>query len=215
MSEAHEFIGKDRAEAVAKATAYFGAGENELAIAEADTTKVSGLGTRLAIVARLGQPVGNVIDDVEARHILQCQQIRGVRMLFAEDRHQHVGDGDLFLAARLHVEHGALQHALEAQRRLHLAVVVLLEPGRGLLDELGEFLAQAGRIGSAGAQDLAHFRRVDDGEQQVLDRHEFVACLPGRLESVVQADLEFAAQHGFRPLPSCKGVDVGAAGRRS
>jgi predicted RNA-binding protein Jag len=53
MSEAHEFIGKDRAEAVAKATAYFGVGESELAIAEADTTKVSGLGTRLAIVAYL------------------------------------------------------------------------------------------------------------------------------------------------------------------
>jgi predicted RNA-binding protein Jag len=53
MSEAHEFIGKDRAEAVAKATAYFGAPESELAISEADATKVSGLGTRLAIVAYL------------------------------------------------------------------------------------------------------------------------------------------------------------------
>ena len=119
-------------------------------------------------------------------------------MLLAEDRDQHVGDRHFLLAARLDVEHGALQHALEAQRRLHLAVVVLLQARRRLVDELLELLAQARGVGTAGAQDLADLRGIDDGEQQVLDRHEFVTRLTGALEGLVQADLEFTAQHGVQ-----------------
>jgi spoIIIJ-associated protein len=53
MSEAHEFIGKDRAEAIAKATAFFGAPEAELAISEVDATRASGIGTRFVLVAYL------------------------------------------------------------------------------------------------------------------------------------------------------------------
>jgi predicted RNA-binding protein Jag len=49
-SEAHEFIGHDRAEALEKAIAFFGVGEGELAIAEIDPGRVSGLGTRAALV---------------------------------------------------------------------------------------------------------------------------------------------------------------------
>jgi spoIIIJ-associated protein len=51
MSEAHEFIGRDRAEALAKATAFFSAGEGELAIAEVDSSKANGVGTRVVLVA--------------------------------------------------------------------------------------------------------------------------------------------------------------------
>jgi spoIIIJ-associated protein len=53
MSEAHEFIGKDRAEAIAKATAFFGASESELAVSEIDATRASGIGTRFVLVAYL------------------------------------------------------------------------------------------------------------------------------------------------------------------
>ncbi len=155
------------------------------------------------------------IDDVEARDLLQAEQVRRVRVLLAEDRDQHVGDRDLLLAARLHVEHGALQHALEPQRGLHFAVVVLFQARRGLVDEVLELLAQARGVGPARAQDLADLGGIDDGEQQVLDRHEFMPGFPGALEGLVQADLEFAAQHGFRPLPWCRVMGAGAAGRRS
>jgi len=51
MSEAHEFIGRDRAEALTKATSFFGVGEDELAIAEVDATRASGIGTRFVLVA--------------------------------------------------------------------------------------------------------------------------------------------------------------------
>jgi len=50
-SETHEFLGHDRSEALAKATAFFGVGEGELAIAEIEPSRVSGLGTRFALVA--------------------------------------------------------------------------------------------------------------------------------------------------------------------
>ena len=156
-----------------------------------------GAGRRLVLVRTvlgdLRQAVRDVVDDVQARHVLHRQQVGRVRVLLAEDRDQHVGRRDFLLAARLHVEHGALQHALEAQRRLHFAVVVVLEPRRGLVDEVLQVLAQPRDVGAAGPQDLAHLRRVHDGEQQVLDRHELVARLARRLERLVQTDFEFAA----------------------
>ena len=116
-----------------------------------------------------------------------------MRVLLAEDRDENVRRRDFLLAARLHVKHRALQDALEAQRRLHLAVVVVLEPGRGLVDEVLQVLAQPHDVGAAGPQDLPHLGRVHDGEQQVLHRHELVARLARRLEGFVQTDFEFAA----------------------
>ena len=166
-------------------------------------------------VLGLREPVGNEVDHVEPRDLLQAEQVRGVGVLLAEDRDQHVRDRDLLLAARLDVEDRALQHALEAQRGLHLAVVVLLEPRSGLVDEVLEFLAQAGGVRAAGAQDLPDLGGVDDGEQQVLDRHEFMPGFPGALEGLVQADLEFTAQHGVRPLPWCRVKGAGADEHRS
>ena len=114
-------------------------------------------------------------------------------MLFAEDRDQHVRRRHFLLAARLDVEDGPLQDALETEGRLHFAVVIVLEPRRGLVDEVLQVLAQPHDVGAARAQDLAHLGRIDDGEQQVLDRHELVARLAGRLEGLVQADFKFAA----------------------
>ena len=153
------------------------------------------LAAPLAFLARLRQAVADVVDHVEPRDVLESEQIGSVRVLLAEDRHQHVRDRDFLLAARLDVENRALQHALEAEGRLNLALVVLLQAGGGLLDELLEFLAEPRRVGAAGAQDLADLGGVDDGEQQVLDRHELVPRLARRLERLVQADFEFAAQH--------------------
>lgn len=49
-SEAHEFIGRDRAEALAKATAFFGVDEGALSVADVDAGRISGLGTRVALV---------------------------------------------------------------------------------------------------------------------------------------------------------------------
>ncbi len=120
------------------------------------------------------------------------------RLLFAEDRDQHVGHGDFFLAARLHVEHRALQHPLKAERRLHVTILARRQPRRGLVDELLELRLELGGIRPAGLQDLANLRGVHDREQQVLHRHEFMARLARAGESIVQAKLEFLTKHWLR-----------------
>ncbi len=62
----------------------------------------------------LGNAVGNVVDHVDTGHALLLEQEHGLAFLFAEDRHQHIGTGHFTFAGALHVEHGTLQHTLEA-----------------------------------------------------------------------------------------------------
>src|SRR5207244_698091 len=81
---------------------------------------------------RLGDAVRDVVDDVQARDALLLQEIDGVGILLAEDRHQHVGPGDLLLAGGLHVQDGALDHALEAEGGLRVDLAVGGD-ARGLL----------------------------------------------------------------------------------
>ena len=50
-SEAREFVGRDRAEAVTKAAGFFGLAQEELAIAEPEIGVVAGLGARVVVVA--------------------------------------------------------------------------------------------------------------------------------------------------------------------
>ena len=140
----------------------------------------------------------NEIDDIETRHVLHAQQVGGVGLLFAEDRDQHVGHGDLFLAARLDVKHRSLQHPLETQRRLHVTVLARRQPRRRLVDELLELGLELGGVRPAGLQDLPDFRGIDDREQQVLHRHEFVARLARAGKGIVQAKLEFLTKHWLR-----------------
>ena len=55
-------------------------------------------------------------------------------LLLAKDSHQHIDDADFFLASRLHMKHSPLQHPLEAQRRLHFAVITFRQFRRGFVD---------------------------------------------------------------------------------
>lgn len=81
MAEAHEFVGRDRTEAIAKATAFFGASEGELAISEVDATRASGIGTRFVLVAYLrsaGAPERRPSNG-EGRHGREPRGDRGPR----------------------------------------------------------------------------------------------------------------------------------------
>jgi len=142
------------------------------------------------LIGNLRQPVRDVIDDVEPRDALAVEEEHRVALLFAEDRHQHVADADLFLAARLHVEHGALQHPLEAERRLHLALLAFLETRRRLIDVIPEFLLQLREVGPAGPQHLTHLGRVEDRQQQVLDRQVLVTGFARLMERIVETVFE-------------------------
>ena len=53
---------------------------------------------RTRVVGDLGDAVGDVVDHVDAGDVLLLEQEHGLAFLFAEQRHQHVGAGDLSLA---------------------------------------------------------------------------------------------------------------------
>ena len=69
-------------------------------------------------VGDLGDAVGDVAHHVETGDALLLQQVGGVAVRLAEDRHQNVAPEDLVLAGRLDVRRGALDDALEAERLL-------------------------------------------------------------------------------------------------
>jgi hypothetical protein len=139
--------------------------------------------------------VGDEVDDIEALHVLCVQQVDGLRLLLAEDRHQHVGRSDLGLAAGLHMEHRSLQHTLEAERRLDFLVVIGTDDRRRLVDVLGQLALELQHVGTAGVQDLLDFRNVQQSEQQVLDGDELVTLLPRTAEALIDSEFEFTAEH--------------------
>ena len=142
----------------------------------------------------LADAVRDEVHHVQPRHALLMQEINGVRIFLAEDRDQHVGAGHFLLARRLHVQDRALDHALEAERRLRVDVVSG-ENRRMLGDEVREQLAQVVDIRRAGAQHFGCGRIVEQRQQQMLHGDEFVALLAGLHERHVQADFEFLGDH--------------------
>src|SRR6185312_1874191 len=143
----------------------------------------------------LRQAVGDVVDHIEARHVLAVEEEHRVALLLAEYRDQDVADTDFFLAARLDVEHGPLQHALEAESRLHFALLALLYARRRLLDVILQLLLELGKVGAAGPEDLADSGRVEDRQQQMLDRQILVTRFPGLVERIVEAVFKLVGQH--------------------
>ena len=121
-------------------------------------------------------------------------------LALGEDRHQHVGAGDLLAAGGLHVDDRALDHALEAGGRL------------GILGAVGDQIFQFGfEIGGQAAAQLveidiagAHHRRgvliVDQRQQQMLQGRIFVMPLIGEGERPVERLLE-AAREGWHQIP--------------
>jgi len=137
-------------------------------------------------VGHLGNAVRDEIDGIDARDVLLLQQVDGLALLLAEERHQHVGAGDLVAARGLHVEDGALQHALEAECRLRLALVSPRGSRGRRLDELRELAAQlahgrahAGPGAPAGPPHCPAARAAG-----ARNRHELVTPGPRPLKAV-------------------------------
>jgi hypothetical protein len=83
------------------------------------------------------------------------------------------------------VENSTLQDALEAQRRLHVVLIVVREQRRLLIDTFGELPPEFRDIGVAGLEDLVHLRDVELGQQQVLNGHELVSMITSPLKGLV------------------------------
>ena len=142
--------------------------------------------TRFRHARPLGDAVADIIDRIVARHVLLLQEIRGVALAFGEDRDQHVGAGHLFAARRLHVDHGALDDALEAGGGLGI-----LRPVGDQIVELrfqisDETAAQLVQVDIARPHNGCRVLIFDQCEQQVLERGVFVVALVGECQSPVE-----------------------------
>ena len=155
----------------------------------------------------LGDAVADVVDRVVAGHVLLLQEIGGVALALGEDRDQHVGAGHLLAAGRLHMDHGALDHALEAGG------------GLGILAAVGDQVVQFGfeiarrdcacsfsSVDVARAHHRGRVLVVDQREQQVLERRVFVVTLVGERQRPVERLLEAAGESWhYRPVFICIG----------
>ena len=141
--------------------------------------------------------MGDEIDDVEAGNALLMQVIHRVRVFLAKDGNEHIGSSHLLLAASggLHVHDRPLNHALKPQGWLGVDIVRPGDLGRVVLDEGRERLSQVVNIGRAGAQHLGRAGVVQQRQQQVLDRDEFVSLLASLDECHVQAYFQFLGNH--------------------
>ena len=90
------------------------------------------------------------INQIQPRDILLLQKVHGMRILFAEDGHQHIGASDFFLPGGLHMQNRALDDPLETQCRLGFAIMVFGDNRRVLFDKAGEFQAQCFKLSTTG-----------------------------------------------------------------
>ena len=93
------------------------------------------------------------------------------------------------------MQDGALDDALETERRLGIDLVAARHLGRVLLDELAELLAHIHDLRAAGTQHLDGGGVIQHRQQQVLHRDEFMALLSGIHECHVQRDFKFLGDH--------------------
>ncbi len=170
-----------------------------------------GLALRRRGLRHLADAVRNEVHDIEPGHALLVQEVDRVGILLAENRDQHVGPGHFLLARRLHVQDGALDHALEAERGLGIDLVAR-QDGRVLGHEIGKELPQIVDVRGTGAQHFGGRRIVEQGQQQMLHGNKLVAFLPRLHEGHMQADFEFLCNH-LSFLPSHTVTDVGAVWR--
>ena len=158
---------------------------------------------------RLGDAVRDVIDHVQPRDALLLEEVDRVGILLSEDRNQHVGPGHFLLAGGLHVQDGALNHALKAERGLGVDLAVGRDARRLLGNMLRQVLAQLIDVGAAGAQNLRRGGVVQQGKEQVFDGDELVALLARLDERHVKTDFELLGNHPTFP-PSRTAAGAGA-----
>ncbi len=117
---------------------------------------------------RLAHAVRDEVEDVEPGHALPGEDLHRVGARLAHERGQHVPHPGLVLARALDVDDGGLQDPAEGERLLRRAARARGQLLHGLLEELGELVAQPRHVGSRRLQDLLAVGVVGGGEEEVL-----------------------------------------------
>ena len=138
-----------------------------------------------------GDTVGDVVDGIIAGHILLLQEIGGVGFAFGKNRDQHVGAGNLSAARGLHMDGRALDHALEGGGRHGLGPLNIGDQGGEIIvDEIGKGFAQDNQIDRAGLHDAGGIGLINQREQKVLKRGEFMFAGVGKGQRAVDGLFE-------------------------
>ena len=122
-------------------------------------------------------------------------------LALGEDRDQHIGAGHLLAARRLHMDDGALDHALEPGRRLGILVAVAHQVLELALEIGGEAAAQLVEIDIARPHHRGGVLIVDQGEQQMLERRVFVVTLIGERQGAMEGLFEIARKRWHVQVP--------------
>ena len=125
----------------------------------------------------LGDAVADIIDRVVTGHVLLLQEVGGMAFALGKDRDQHIGAGHFFATGRLDVDHRALDHTLEARRRLGVVGAVghqIFEFGLEIVDETG---AQLVEIDAARPHHRRRIRVIDQRQQKVFKRRVLMMTL--------------------------------------
>ncbi len=171
---------------------------------------------RLGHAAALGDAVADIVDRIEAGHVLLLQEERGMALALGEDGDEHVGAGHLLAARRLHMGDGAVNHALEARRGLGVAMGVEHQARELVVDIASQLVAQEIEVHVAGAHHCRRVAVVDQRQEQMLQRRIFMAALVGILQSAPQSLLKTGRKRshlGPTLSPSCTVTDARADGR--
>ena len=133
-----------------------------------------------------------------------------------EDGNEHVGAGNLVPPRRLHVDHGALDDALESRSRLGILVVASHEVLEVGIDVVDEHAAQLVEIDVAGPHDGSRLRVIGQRKKEMLQRRVFVMSLIGVGQRLVQRLFETRCKCRHYDLtfsPSRIAADAGSDGR--
>ena len=107
------------------------------------------------------------------------------------------------------MQHGALDHPLEAGGGLGLDRLVGGQALQLLIDEAFELAFEPLQIDAAGLQHGDGVGILQQREQQVFERRELVAALHRKRQCAVQALFEVAREHGYSfSIVHCSGCSL-------
>jgi hypothetical protein len=134
--------------------------------------------------------MADILDGIEARHILFLQEERGVALALGEDRNQHVRPRHFLTTGRLDMDDRAVNNALKAGRRRSLGDGFGGDRRELGIEILGDALTQPVDVDIAGTHHGGGVAIFYESGQQVFQRRIFMAALIGLFESAVKCDLQ-------------------------
>ena len=138
----------------------------------------------------LRDAVRDEVDRIVAGHVLLLQEVCCMALALGKDRHEHVGPGHFFPARRLHVNHRALDHPLEAGRRLGVFSARHDQACEVMIDVIFEVGAKLLQVHAASAHHRRRITVIHQRQQQMLQRGIFVTAVAGQRQRPVQGLFE-------------------------